>query len=135
MELQESLNIALEQTDLIGRRFYEVFFKLCPEATVHFDGIDMKRQVHVVTMVLIIVVQLHTHRFEATQAYLRYLGTRHNDRRIPRELYSAWRNAMLETLAAAHGDRWADDVAGQWAAAFDGAIELMSEGYETRVTV
>ena len=135
MDIHASIDQIMEAPQLIGTQFYEIFFDRFPEAKEFFDGVDMERQSHVLTMSLMVVQQLHSKRYEATTQYLRYLGTQHHDRNIPKELYPKWREAMLATLQNAHGEAWNEALEQSWAEAFDHAIALMLDGYDNRVTI
>lgn len=135
MDLAESIQRVMDDQLQIGHRFYEIFLDRCPQARVFFQGVDMQRQTHVLTMALLVIEQMHTNRFRATEEYLRYLGTKHHDRDIPEELYPQWREAMLETLHIAHGEQWDPALASQWKQMIDRAIQLMFEGYATRMTI
>ena len=135
MNIRESIAHVMEQQEPFGKRFYEIFFRRCPEAEIYFDGIDMQRQVHVLTMALLVIEQTQTKAYGATKTYLRYMGNRHHRSSIPQELYPKWRDAMLETLQQLHETDWDDELAAEWGTGLQAAIDLMLDGYETRVTV
>jgi len=135
MNIHDSIGHIMKQQELLGEKFYEIFFRRCPAAEIYFDGIDMQRQVHVLTMALLVVEQTHSKSYGATKSYLRYMGNRHHRSGIPEQLYPEWLAAMLETLEQLHGTDWNDELAAQWQQSLQSAIELMLEGYETRVVV
>src|SRR4051794_6362505 len=111
MTLQESLHHVLQNKESVADLFYAVFFERFPEVKPHFEAVDMKRQGNLLTMALLVIERNHTCGYPATAAYLRYLGTRHQTRGIPLELYPAFRTALLETLARVHGDGWGEQLA------------------------
>ena len=135
MDIHESIGHIMQQQELLGKRFYDTFFRRCPEAEVYFQGIDMDRQVHMLTMALLVIEQTHTKSYGATKTYLRYMGSRHHQIGIPERLFPVWKDVMLETLETVHGDKWDEGLASEWQESLDAAIALMLEGYETRVIV
>ncbi len=46
------------------------------------------------------------------------------------DLYSDWRDCMLETLQDFHGNDWTDSLEQQWTEAINLAVDRMLEGYE-----
>jgi len=132
VDIQESIRQLMhEEEEVIGHRFYEIFFQRCPQAKPFFDGVDMHGQAHVLTMALLIIEQMHTNLYGATRMYLRYTGAKHFRMGIPEEMYAQWRDAMLETLKNSLGDGWSDELADEWRTTLDCAIELLLDGYET----
>lgn len=129
MQLAESLSRVLSAPQLLGQVFYRRFLEKVPEAERYFEGIDMHRQAMLVTMALTVIQQFHDHHYPAVTEFLHYLGSRHQDRRVPFDLYAKWRDTMLETLAAFHGSEWNDDISGHWRRAIDMAIDEMMNGY------
>jgi hemoglobin-like flavoprotein len=115
--------------------FYQIFLTQHPEAQPYFEGVDLQRQGVLLTMALVVVEQYYSNPFPATANYLRYLGSRHHDRKIPLPLYAKWTDAMLQTLKQFHGDDWDDHLAQQWSEAIEQAIKRMSEGYDEHLTV
>jgi hemoglobin-like flavoprotein len=129
MEPAESLARVLNAPQLLGEAFYHRLFEQVPYVKPFFEGIDMRRQVMVLTMALTVIQQHCEHRYPATLAYLHYLGSRHSARGIPLDLYSQWRNTLLDTLASFHGADWNDEVSAHWQRAIDLAINDMLSGY------
>lgn len=129
MDIRESLKLVMNSKDLLGTVFYEVFFQRHPEMHAFFSGIDMRRQALVLTMALMLVERYYITSFVATERFLQYLGTQHKKRGIPKELYPHWIAAMLATLERFHGKTWHDQLACQWRAALEKAVEKMLEGY------
>ena len=135
MKIHESLERVLASRDLVGDMFYDVFLQRFPEVQRYFVGVDMHRQGVLLTTALLVVEQYYRNPRVAIEKYLQYLGTKHHDREIPRELYDKWVDAMLETLHRFHGDEWNQELSDEWREAFGRTIELMFEGYEQRFTV
>ncbi len=133
MQIDESLDRILESQEIFGEAFYEVFLSTYPEVQEFFHGVDMQRQAVLLTMALTVVEQNYSDGHLTTKKYLRYLGRQHDERGIPKSLYSQWRDAMLETLYQFHGDDWDQQVAKQWREAIESAIQVMFEGYQSDV--
>lgn len=129
MDIHQSLERIYDSKDLLGDRFYAHFFASCPEARPYFEGVDMHRQAMVITMALTLVEQYFRSPYRATEDYLLFLGTRHEDRGIPLELYPQWLDAMMATLEEFHDNQWSDDLADQWSRALKKAIDKLWEGY------
>jgi nitric oxide dioxygenase len=135
VEIHESLNEILQARDRLGLMFYEHFLAHYPQVQRYFEKVDLKRQSVLLTTALMII-QRHAERpTPAIEQYLQYLGSRHHDVNVPKDVYPLWVQAMLETLQQFHGDAWTPALARQWEDAFDRAIQLMFLGYESRVVV
>jgi hemoglobin-like flavoprotein len=134
MDIHESLHRILGQETDLANRFYAAFLER-PGVREHFAGVDVRRQALLLTMSLMVMERHHLHPYSATNLYLKYLGTRHHDRKIPLELYPVFRDVLLEALADFHGPDWDAGLAAQWRAAIDGSAERMREGYQTRFRV
>lgn len=132
MNIHQSLEQILRSKSGFGQSFYEVFFSRYPHVQQHFDGVNLQRQALLLTMALIVIERYFYEPFPATEQYLQYLGTRHNEWEIPRELYPQWKDAMLTTLEQFHGDDWSEDLGRQWSEAIGRATELIFEGYDER---
>ena len=130
MRIHDSVEKILRSKEVFGESFYQVFLRRFPEVAQYFRDIDMERQSLVLTLAVSIVEQYFTRGYPATEKYLKYLGTQHRKRGIPREVYSMWRDAMLETLEGFLADGWSDELAAEWRAAIDRATNLMFEGYD-----
>jgi hemoglobin-like flavoprotein len=135
MKIQDSLHQVLAAKSSFGKDFYDVFFHRCPAAREYFGDIDLSRQAILVTMSLLVIVKHYDQNYSATSEYLRYLGTKHHDRRIPKELYTEWSAAMLETLARFHGPQWTTELSEEWRTAIEQVTNLMFQGYDVHFTV
>ena len=130
MRIVESVERILADKDILGERFYEVFFTRNPDVKKHFEGVEIRRQAVLLTAALALIEQNYSKPSPAITQYLHYLGTKHHARQISRELYVHWTNAMIETLSGFHGDDWSAELEQQWREAIDMAAELMLEGYD-----
>jgi hemoglobin-like flavoprotein len=135
MNIAESLDQVLNSKQIIGETFYETFFANCPEVKPFFEGVNLQRQAVLVTMALIVIEQYYSNPYLATEKYVHYLGTKHHDRKIPKELYGKWCESMLETLAKFHGDDWSEALAKEWEQAILRVRDAMFQGYEEHFTV
>jgi hemoglobin-like flavoprotein len=129
MDIGESVSLVLASRDSFGNAFYAEFFRRSPEAKAYFARLDMERQAFSLTMALPLIEQLHRHGYPAIQNYLRILGHRHGHRGIPPELYPAWSEAMVASLARFHGEAWDAGLAEQWREALAEASRVMLDGY------
>ena len=135
MRIDESIDRILRSQDIFGEAFYDVFLRQFPEVQEYFHDVDMKRQSLVLTMAVSLIGQHHSRRYPATERYLRYLGTQHKKRGIPRDAYAKWRDAMVQTLQRFHGEEWTEELAAEWQAAFDESIAAVFVGYDEYFTV
>lgn len=130
MNIQESMSRILDGEEIFGDAFYSEFFSRCPHVREFFTDTNMKRQAALLTTALILVERYYATPSPAIEQYLQYLGTKHHERKIPRELYAEWREAMVASLGRFHGNDWNPEVEAQWRTAIDGVTEVMFEGYE-----
>jgi len=135
MGIAESLHQIMKSERVFGTMFYDLFFGRCPEAKSYFDGVDMRRQALVLTMALQMMEQYHTHGYTAIDHYLRHIGHRHNDRAVPREMYTDWRDSLLAALEQFHGADWDDSLRQEWEGAIKAATEAMFRGYDEPVGI
>lgn len=130
MHIDESVERILAHKDILGERFYEIFFAQNPDVRKHFEGVEIQRQAVMLTTALALIEHNYSKPSPAITQYLHYLGTKHHDRQISRELYLYWTNAMIETLSEFHGADWNAELEQQWLEAIGAATELMLEGYD-----
>jgi hemoglobin-like flavoprotein len=134
MDINDSMHRILGREADLANRFYAAFLER-PGVAEHFRGVDVRRQAVLLTMALMVIERHYNHPYSATNLYLKYLGTRHCDRKIPLELFGDFREVLLTALADFHGADWDKGLAAQWGAAIDRTTETMREGYRTRCTV
>jgi|RhiMetdeSRZDD1v2_1073273.scaffolds.fasta_scaffold280235_2 hemoglobin-like flavoprotein len=128
--LQESLHhILLHGKGELGRTFYAKFFEDCPAACKFFEGVNLDVQANVLVNALHVVVSHGSHRFPATEAYLKILGHRHHRLHIPVDMYPKFFKALLIVLEEFHGDSWNAELAQEWQTAFDLTMQTMIEGH------
>ena len=135
MRIRESVEKIQDSKELVGHYFYETFFLRYPAAREYFRDVDMWHQGVLLTVQLGMVEQYYSRNSLGAEKYLQILGTRHQDKGIPRELYGPFREVLLEVLAEFLGDDWDATLDREWNEAMDGAIAKMMEGYETRFSM
>lgn len=135
MDIHQSLHQILQAKDRLAQLFYEHFLEKHPELRPFFAKVDFKRQQILLTTSLMVIERYYAHPTPAVEQYLQYLGTKHNEFRIPVESYAKWTESMLTTMQKFHGDDWSPELEKQWRSAIDQACDLMFAGYEERVTV
>ena len=50
MDIQQSLDVILRSSEVVGEGFYETFFERHPDARPFFQDVNMSRQVILLTM-------------------------------------------------------------------------------------
>jgi hemoglobin-like flavoprotein len=135
MNIQESLQQILASKKIFGELFYDTFFTKCPEVKKFFKDVNIERQAVALTMALVIIEKQYSKPFVAGEEYLKYLGTKHHDWKIPKTLYADWADAMIDTLREFHVNDWNDALEQQWRDAIGQVTKLMFEGYEQHFTV
>lgn len=135
LTIHDSVVRIMSSQQVFGDAFYEVFFQRCPEVKPFFSASKMERQALLLTMAVSLIEEYYSHGYPATEKYIKYLGTQHQDRAIPRELYPKWRDAMIETLQRFFGDEWTAELATEWTNAIDRTAQVMFEGYAQRFAV
>jgi len=135
MNLSESVHRILEHRESLGDMFYLVFLDRYPDVRRHFQGVDLKNQAVLLTMVLMVIERHHAASNPATETYLKYLGTKHCRRGILPDLYPHFRDAMLAALEQFHSQDWTESLANQWTEAIEEAAGTMLEGYKQHYSV
>lgn len=135
MNIQDSLQQILASKQMFGERFYETFFKRNPEVKKFFADVNIERQSVLLTMALVVIEKQYSCPFAAAEEYLKYLGTKHHDWKIPKSLYADWTAAMLDTLEKFHGSDWDEDLREEWRRAIAQVVDFMFQGYEQHFTV
>jgi hemoglobin-like flavoprotein len=129
MNRAESLHLLLAREQVVTDLFYIKYLGRYPELAAHFEGVDMDYQAVLLRMALSVIHQYQEHHYPAAEQYLLVLGRKHARRSIPQDLYSEWRDCMLDTLEQVLGDNWSDDLEAEWTEAIDTAIEVIQRGY------
>lgn len=117
-----------EQGTHFAERFYRTLFERFPHIEQSFHGVDMIRQSAMLTMSLQVASQHYRRPRRISADYLKALGHRHQERGVTEDDYCAFREALFDTLAEFHGERWTSKLAEQWEAAFTLAVGIMLEG-------
>ena len=132
MDIAESGQAILRGNGTVSNLFYEKFLSRYPEVGHFFAETDMVHQAVMLRMALTMVEQYFRNRYPAMEEYLRIVGFRHKRRGIPQDLYSDWRDCMLDTLQEFHGTDWSDALEQQWTEAVNLSVDRMLEGYELK---
>lgn len=130
IDIAESAQQLLNQKERVIPGFYERLFRRDPAIRRYFTNVNLHQQATLLTMALITVESHYTNSCPATDHYLNVLGYRHHLDGIDRADFTTFRDCLLETLAEFHQDDWSPQLAGQWRAALDRAIETMLLGYD-----
>jgi hemoglobin-like flavoprotein len=134
MNISESVQALLNSQERIVERFYDRFLTKHPDLRHHFDRRDLVMQASIVTMALVSVEAYYSHRFPATEHYLRVLGHRHFHNGIGPEDFPKFRDVLLETLTEFHQENWHEELHRQWYDAIELAVRVMLEGYQRSYT-
>ncbi len=129
MELRESIDAILAEGTTLTDRVYELLFERHPEARALFDNTHMRAQ-SVMLSAALMVNKYHPDYPQAAQQYLNVLGTRHARKDVPRKLYAAFQEVLLEALAEFHGKDWTEDLSRQWRDALESSVQHMFDGYD-----
>ena len=130
MQLDESLQRVLADKEPIIRRFYDRFLAEQPQAERLFVDVDLEKQALMLTMALIVVEAYSRDSYPAVEHYLHVLGDRHREAGIPRELFTPFRDCLIDTIRLSQLDDWDDDLTVAWQNALDRATQTMFQGYE-----
>jgi len=130
MNLSESVPILLDSQSSVVEDFYKRFLEQHPEVSHHFKRRDLRMQASIVTMALLSVDAHYTHRFPATEHYLKVLGHRHYHEGIQPEDFPKFRDVLIETLKDFLQEDWDQQLHDEWYAALNLAIYTMLEGYQ-----
>ena len=129
MDICDSVHQVLGQKESFADVFYLVFLENYPEVRQHFAQVNFKHQNALLTMALMVMERHYRYHYPATEMYLNYLGTKHDERGIPPQLYPLFRDALMASLQRFHGQAWDDHLAQQWRIAIDETMESMIRGY------
>jgi hemoglobin-like flavoprotein len=135
MDIHDSLQRILQAKDHLAIMFYDHFLDKFPEVRPYFENVDFGRQRILLTTALMIIERYYSNPTPAIEQYLQYLGTRHHEMKIPREMYAKWIIAMIDTMQRFHGTQWSPELEQQWREAIDRARVSMFQGYDVHITV
>ena len=134
MKISDSVEALLSSQERVVEQFYRRLFTKHPELQRHFDDGDLKAQASKVTMALVSIEGHYSHRFPATEHFLKVLGHRHYHNGIRPEDFEKFRDVMLETLEDFHAGEWSSELYQAWTDALNLAISTMMEGYRETYT-
>jgi hemoglobin-like flavoprotein len=129
VDIAESSHHIQSREEIVTDLFYDIFLDRHPEVREFFVGVNLAHQAAVLRIMLLLIDQHYRRPTPALQQYLKILGYRHGQRKIPAELYPKFRDCLLETLGRFHGTEWSKDLEAEWHAAIDEASRVMLEGY------
>lgn len=135
MDISESVQVLLSSKDRVIERFYDRLLKEYPELQRHFVNRDMRVQASMLTVASVSVEGYYSHRFPATEHYLKVLGNRHFHEGVRPEDYPKFQAVFLATLEEAFADDWQPALAEQWREALELTIRTMLEGYDGTYTM
>jgi hemoglobin-like flavoprotein len=118
---------------LLGDSIYDISLNQYPRVRLFFETANVDRQAALLAMVLLVVDEFSTGDSPSADSQLTELGAVHRRWRAPSDLYSYFREAMLDALARRHADDWDAKLELDWQAAIDAATEQMRVGYENRL--
>ncbi len=132
MDIHQSLDSILASGSQFAEGFYQRFELEHPGIFRHFNGMNMKRQAHLLTTALVLVVSDYEKDTESIKEYLRVLGTRHHHRNIDKADFEAWEQTLLRFLSEFHQANWSEELSNQWQSALTKAIDQVLLGYENQ---
>ena len=135
MTISESVQALLSSKGRVIERFYEQFPTEHPELKRHFENRNLTVQASMLTVALASVEAYYSHRFFATEHYLKVLGNRHYHEGVRPEDYPKFSSTLLEILEGFLGDDWSPELKDEWQQALDLAIATMLEGYKETYTL
>ena len=130
MDIHASLDKILASKTTFAESFYRRLEQEHPDVFAHFQGVDMRYQLNLLTMALIVIEKEYRSPNDAIKSDLRVLGTKHSRKQISREEFTRWTESMLNALAEHHGADWDDELCKDWHDAITIAIDQMLVGYD-----
>ena len=129
MDITQSIQQIMSREEVVTDLFYDIFLDRHPEVREFFIGVNLHHQATVLRMMLLVIEQHYQQATPAMRDYLKVVGHRHAERKIPVEHYPSFRDCLLETLARFHGVDWSDSLENQWRVAIEAATAAMLQGY------
>lgn len=134
MTIGESIRVILNREEIVTDLFYDIFLDRHPEVREFFVGVNLNQQAAVLRMSLLLIENHFRQATPASTQYLQVIGHKHQERKIPPELFAPFRDCLLETLERFHGTDWTPSLQSEWRAAIDCAAQEMLRGYGQPVT-
>lgn len=126
--LQRSWDRVTRHGDDVALYFYSHIFVSHPEVRAMFP-LSMAGQRDKFVSALGRIVS-HAHQIEGDAEFLRHLGRDHRKYAVVAAHYDAVGGSLVATLKHFLGDEWDEDLAAQWAAAYQVIARLMVEAAE-----
>ncbi|MGE0864111.1 MAG: protein kinase [Vicinamibacterales bacterium] len=111
--LEDSFATLVPQLADVASRFYETLFERYPSVKPLFSRTSMRNQQQHLAAALTLVID-HLRSPDTAITHLRALGARHVGHGVQPSHYSAVAGILLETLRAASGGGWSDDLEAAW---------------------
>jgi nitric oxide dioxygenase len=122
--VQESWRLVVPIADTAATLFYDRLFRIDPDLRALFDGVDLadqrKKLVQALTMTVGALDDL-----DRLAPVLAALGRRHAGYGVTDAHYATVGAALLWTLETGLGDRWNEDLAAAWRAAYGAIADIM----------
>lgn len=130
MSLDESVHeILASPKQRLGDMFYQHLLERHPELRPFFEKLDLRVQATMLMNALWLVAAHARHRHAATSEYLKILGYRHHQHRVPTDAFPKFIQTFLAVLADFHGPAWNEPLAMAWQSALEHACADMLAGY------
>jgi hemoglobin-like flavoprotein len=134
VDIAESIQQILSREEVVTDLFYDIFLDRHPEVRQFFVRVNMQHQAAVLRMSLALIEHHYQQVTPAMREYLKVLGHRHAQRKIPVDHYPGFRDCLLETLHRFHGSDWTDSLEREWRVAIEAATAAMLQGYSGPAT-
>ncbi len=125
--LRGSFQLVIERAPDLTARFYRVLFRRNPELEALFHRRPLEVQERMLGEALGAVLD-HLEDAPWLTEQLGALGAKHVEYGVAPEMYGTVGGALLETLSAAAGSAWTQELEAQWAEAFGAIRDLMLAG-------
>lgn len=129
MDIAQSIQQIQSREEVVTDLFYDIFLDRHPEVREFFIGVNLHHQAVVLRMMLLVIERHYQQATPAMRDYLKVLGHRHAERKIPVDHYPGFRDCLLETLGRFHGTDWTVNLEREWRVAIEAATAAMLQGY------
>lgn len=134
MDITQSIQHILSREEVVTDLFYDIFLDRHPEVREFFIGVNLHHQAAVLRMMLLVIERHYQQVTPAMREYLKVLGHRHAERKIPVAHFPSFRDCLLETLSRFHGPDWSENLEREWRVAIEAATAAMLQGYSGSAT-
>lgn len=129
MNIAQSIQQIQSREEVVTDLFYDIFLDRHPEVREFFVGVNLHHQAVVLRMMLMVIERHYQQETPVIREYLKVLGHRHEERKIPIAHYPAFCDCLLDTLGRFHGVDWSKDLERDWRLAIESATAAMLQGY------